>query len=116
MCFAVRRFESSHLPVKINKSVALAKRARILMRLMIARQQPQLLAERLQRFAARIELLAKSRKIARRDVNIRGLRNDSLERANIAMSVAEYQNFHGRALPEVAAECARFPARLIAFV
>jgi len=52
-------------------------------------------SERLQNSAAAIQSSAKRGKIAIRDVNVRRLRHDFFERPQVAVNIAEDQNFHG---------------------
>ena len=91
------------------------------MRLVISRQHPEPLAERLEHFAAAVEALAEGGEIARGDVEVGRLRHDALERAQVAVNVAEDQDLHGeffcagrrRAAAARAASCG---ARSIPFV
>ena len=81
--------------MKIHEAEVLAEVAHVVVRFMVSRQHPELLAERLERLAAAVEAAAECGKVARRDVKVGGLRDDARQRPHVAMNVAEDQDFHG---------------------
>ena len=81
--------------MKVEEAETFAKGARVVVAFVISRQDPDFVAKRFQIFAAAVEIFAKCGKIARRDVDVGGLRDQLFERARIAMDIAEDQNFHG---------------------
>jgi len=60
----------------------------------ISRQQPKTFAEWLERLAAAVESLAEIRKITRGNVEVRRLRQHSLDGPQIAVDIAEDENSH----------------------
>ena len=95
MQFAVRERQPTDLAVKIDKSEALAQGSRVVVRFMIARKHPQLCAQRLENFAAAVQSLAERGEIAGGNIQVGRPRDDALQRAEIAVNIAEDQNFHG---------------------
>jgi hypothetical protein len=90
----IRSMELPRLAMKIPEAVLLAKGFRLLVRFVISGQDKKAFAERLKYWGAAFQPLAEIAEVARSDVNVRGLRDDALESAQIAVNVAEDQNFH----------------------
>jgi hypothetical protein len=89
MQFAISGWESADLAVKINKAEALAQSSRIVVRFMIAREHPQLRAQRLKDFAAAVQPLAERGQITGGDIQVGRPRDDAFERSKIAVNIAE---------------------------
>jgi len=75
--------------MKIHKTVLLAKSFRLLVRLVISRQNEKALAERLQNRGAAFEAFAEIAEVTRGDVNVGGLRDNAFERAQVTVNIAE---------------------------
>jgi len=91
--------ELSRLAMKIHEAVLLAKSFRLLVRFVISRQNEEAFAKRLQNSCAAFQSFAEVAKIAGGDVNVRGLRDDALKSAQIAVNITEDKYFH-RTFPE----------------
>jgi hypothetical protein len=75
--------------MEINKAQPLGKFARGFVRFVVSRKHPEPFTERLKNLAAALQSFAKGGQIAGINVDIRRLRNDSRERIQITMDVAE---------------------------
>jgi hypothetical protein len=80
--------------MKIHEAMLLAKSFRLFVRFVISRQDEEALAERLQNWGAAFEPFTEIAEVARGDVNVGGPRNDALESAQVAVNIAEDQDFH----------------------
>jgi hypothetical protein len=90
----IRAIEYSGLAMKIHEAMLLAKSFRLFVRFVISRQDEEALAERLQNRGAAFEPFTEIAEVARGDVNVGGPRNDALESAQVAVNIAEDQDFH----------------------
>lgn len=81
--------EFSSLAMKIREAVLPAESLRLLVRFMIARQDEEAFAERLQNRGAAFESFTEIAEVTRSDVNVGGLRDDALESVQVAVNIAE---------------------------
>src|SRR5712692_1996010 len=96
----VRAAERAHLPMKINEAVTLAQRAGLVVRLVVAGQEPEPPAERPECRSAAVEVVPERGKITRGDIDVGGLMQQPLEGPRVAVDVAEEENLHGRPLAQ----------------
>ena len=92
---AVFGSERPELAMEIDEAEAAAEFARVVVAFVIAGKHPYFFAEWFQNFATAIEILAERGEVACGDIDVCGLRDDFIEGANIAVNIAEDQNFHG---------------------
>src|ERR1700722_2186765 len=88
------RFRLQPAPVKVDEAESTAEFANIVVRFVIPGQHPKFFAQRFQGLAALIEALAECRQIARADVNICRLHDDSRQCTDVAVNIAEDQDSH----------------------
>ena len=67
------RRERAELAMKIDEAEAVAEGARVVVRFVISRQDPNTVAERFEQFAAAIEAFAERREISGGDIDVGGL-------------------------------------------
>src|ERR1700761_6650076 len=80
--------------MKIRKAKFFAEGRGLLMRFVIAGENPGARAERLHDFAAAIESLAEVREVTGGDVDVGGTGDEFFELAGVAVNVAEDEDFH----------------------
>src|ERR1700736_3175048 len=80
--------------MKIHEAEFLADGARFVVRFVISWQHPETSTEWLQHFAAAVQSATKIGEVARSNVNVGGLGDDSLERVQVAMNIAKDKHLH----------------------